>query len=246
MAQSPRLGPRRRSSRGRACCPGSRRSSSGTPRLAAVRAAGRGTRAARTRATGRRRGRGRRDRVVVRRGRDPASRLGRPYARCRSSSTRASWSSSSGRRQRQVQSCCGASTACSYPAGRCRRPGHPDPSPTRPRGRRRVRNQDPLASFVTDTVEDELAYGTSSAPTRPRRRGGDARPSKPADSRPDPGVLSGGQQQRGGHRAVLAAGPRIPPRRAHIGVDPVAAEASWARHRLVYDLGVTVLLPSTA
>ncbi|HEU4331184.1 MAG TPA: ATP-binding cassette domain-containing protein [Lapillicoccus sp.] len=109
--------------------------------------------------------------------------------------------------------------------------------------------QDPLASFVTDTVEDELAYGMETLGVDPqamRRRIEETLDLLGlADVRDRSlGELSGGQQQRVAIGAVLAAGPRIlvldEPTSA---LDPVAAEEVLAAlHRLVHDLGVTVLL----
>ncbi|MBO9523178.1 MAG: ATP-binding cassette domain-containing protein [Nocardioidaceae bacterium] len=109
--------------------------------------------------------------------------------------------------------------------------------------------QDPVASFVTDTVEEELAYGMEALgvdATAMRRRVeetldllglADVR-SRPLRS------LSGGQQQRVAIGAVLASGPRIlvldEPTSA---LDPVAAEDVLASlHRLVHDLGLTVVV----
>jgi len=109
--------------------------------------------------------------------------------------------------------------------------------------------QDPLASFVTDTVEDELAYGMETLGVDPqamRRRVEETLDLLGlADVRDRTlSELSGGQQQRVAIGAVLAAGPRVlvldEPTSA---LDPVAAEEVLAAlHRLVHDLGVTVLL----
>jgi energy-coupling factor transport system ATP-binding protein len=109
--------------------------------------------------------------------------------------------------------------------------------------------QDPLASFVTDTVEDELAYGMEilgvDPPAMRRRVEETLDLLSLADVRDRTlGELSGGQQQRVAIGAVLAAGPRVlvldEPTSA---LDPVAAEDVLAAlHRLVHDLGVTVLL----
>lgn len=109
--------------------------------------------------------------------------------------------------------------------------------------------QDPLASFVTDTVEDELAYGmetlgVSATAMRPRvEETLDLLGLAELRDR-SIGELSGGQQQRVAIGAVLAAGPRIlvldEPTSA---LDPVAAEeVLGALHRLVHDLGMTVVL----
>lgn len=109
--------------------------------------------------------------------------------------------------------------------------------------------QDPASSFVTDTVEEELAYGMEALgvdATAMRRRVeetldllglADVR-SRSLRS------LSGGQQQRVAIGAVLASGPRIlvldEPTSA---LDPVAAEDVLASlHRLVHDLGLTVVV----
>ena len=109
--------------------------------------------------------------------------------------------------------------------------------------------QDPTAGFVTDTVEEELAYGMEQlgldAATMRRRveetldllgiadlRGRDLR------------TLSGGQQQRVAIGSVLTMHPRVlvldEPTSA---LDPTAAEEVLATlTRLVHDLGVTVVL----
>ncbi|HEV7172225.1 ABC transporter ATP-binding protein [Pedococcus sp.] len=109
--------------------------------------------------------------------------------------------------------------------------------------------QDPVSSFVTDTVEEEVAYGMEAMgvdATAMRRRVeetldlmglSDVRHRALKD-------LSGGQQQRVAIGAVLAAGPRIlvldEPTSA---LDPVAAEDVLATlHRLVHDLGITVVV----
>ncbi|THA26636.1 ABC transporter ATP-binding protein [Streptomyces sp. RKND-216] len=109
--------------------------------------------------------------------------------------------------------------------------------------------QDPLAHFVTDTVEDELAYGMESlglAPEVMRRRveetldllGIAALRDRPLTS------LSGGQQQRVAIGSVLTPHPQVlvldEPTSA---LDPGAAEEVLAvLQRLVHDLGTTVLL----
>ncbi len=109
--------------------------------------------------------------------------------------------------------------------------------------------QDPAAGFVTDTVEEELAYGMEQLGVPPevmRRRveevldllglaGLRGRPL--AD-------LSGGEQQRVAIGAVLTSHPRVlvldEPTSA---LDPTAAEEVLAAlTRLVHDLGMTVLL----
>jgi energy-coupling factor transport system ATP-binding protein len=109
--------------------------------------------------------------------------------------------------------------------------------------------QDPQAGFVTDIVEDELAYAMESlgvAPAVMRRRieeildllGLEAVRDRPLRS------LSAGQQQRVAIGAVLTAQPRAlvldEPTSA---LDPPAAEEVLAvLTRMVHDLGLTVLL----
>ncbi|MFF4755632.1 ABC transporter ATP-binding protein [Streptomyces sp. NPDC002514] len=109
--------------------------------------------------------------------------------------------------------------------------------------------QDPLAHFVTDTVEDELAYGMESlglAPAVMRRRVEETLDLLGlADLRERPiATLSGGQQQRVAIGSVLTPHPRVlvldEPTSA---LDPAAAEEVLAvLQRLVHDLGTTVLL----
>ncbi len=109
--------------------------------------------------------------------------------------------------------------------------------------------QDPLASFVTDTVEEEIAYGMESiglASAVMRRRVEETLDVLGlADVRNRTlTTLSGGQQQRVAIGGVLAAQPRIlvldEPTSA---LDPVAAEEVLAAlTRLVHDLGLTVLM----
>ncbi|MFF3738709.1 ABC transporter ATP-binding protein [Streptomyces sp. NPDC002566] len=109
--------------------------------------------------------------------------------------------------------------------------------------------QDPLAHFVTDTVEEELAYGMESlglAPAVMRRRveetldllGLAALRDRPL------ATLSGGQRQRVAIGSVLTPHPSVlvldEPTSA---LDPAAAEEVLAvLLRLVHDLGTTVLL----
>ncbi len=112
-----------------------------------------------------------------------------------------------------------------------------------------VVGQTPAAGFVTDVVEDELAYGMESlglAPAVMRRRVEEtldllglvdirARPLR---------TLSAGQQQRVAIGAALTPAPRVlvldEPTSA---LDPPAAEDVLAAlTRLVHDLGLTVLL----
>jgi len=112
-----------------------------------------------------------------------------------------------------------------------------------------VVGQDPLAGFVTDTVEEELAYGMEQLALPPavmRKRVeetldllglAELRHCALRD-------LSGGQQQRTAIGAVLTCHPRVlvldEPTSA---LDPTAAEEVLAAvTRLVHDLGVTVLM----
>ncbi|MGW0764618.1 ABC transporter ATP-binding protein [Streptomyces sp. NPDC002676] len=109
--------------------------------------------------------------------------------------------------------------------------------------------QDPLAHFVTDTVEDELAYGMESlglAPKVMRRRVEETLDLLGlAGLRDRPiATLSGGQRQRVAIGSVLTPHPRVlvldEPTSA---LDPAAAEEVLAvLQRLVHDLGTTVLL----
>jgi energy-coupling factor transport system ATP-binding protein len=109
--------------------------------------------------------------------------------------------------------------------------------------------QDPMSSFVTDTVEEELAYGMEclGVPASTMRR----RVEETLDLLGLAEVrdrallsLSGGQRQRVAIGAVLTAHPRVlvldEPTSA---LDPGAAEEVLAvLQRLVHDLGVTVIL----
>ena len=109
--------------------------------------------------------------------------------------------------------------------------------------------QDPLAHFVTDTVEDELAYGMESlglAPDVMRRRVEETLDLLGlAELRDRPiATLSGGQQQRVAIGSVLTSHPKVlvldEPTSA---LDPAAAEEVLAvLQRLVHDLGTTVLM----
>ena len=109
--------------------------------------------------------------------------------------------------------------------------------------------QDPMASFVTEAVEDEIAYGMEILgvdPTAMRRRVEETLDLLGLTSVRDRPLsqLSGGQQQRVAIAAVLAAGPRVlvldEPTSA---LDPVGAEEVLAAlHRLVHDVGLTVVL----
>ncbi|MFD3470763.1 ABC transporter ATP-binding protein [Streptomyces sp. NPDC058682] len=112
-----------------------------------------------------------------------------------------------------------------------------------------VVGQDPLDGFVTDTVEEELAYAMEQlaiAPATMRKRVEETLDLLGlADLRHRAlHELSGGQQQRVAIGSVLTAHPRIlvldEPTSA---LDPTAAEEVLAAvTRLVHDLGVTVLL----
>ncbi|MFI2608811.1 ABC transporter ATP-binding protein [Kitasatospora sp. NPDC018619] len=109
--------------------------------------------------------------------------------------------------------------------------------------------QDPAAHFVTDTVEDELAYGMESlglpADVMRRRVEETLDLLGLADLRDRPlGSLSGGQQQRVAIGSVLTVHPRVlvldEPTSA---LDPGAAEEVLSvLQRLVHDLGTTVLM----
>jgi energy-coupling factor transport system ATP-binding protein len=109
--------------------------------------------------------------------------------------------------------------------------------------------QDPVAGFVTDTVEDELAYGMESlgvaAATMRRRVEETLDLLGLADVRNRPLLtLSAGQQQRVAIGSVLVMHPQAlvldEPTSA---LDPPAAEEVLAAlTRLVHDLGVTVLV----
>lgn len=109
--------------------------------------------------------------------------------------------------------------------------------------------QDPMSGFVTDIVEDELAYGMEClgiAPDVMRRRVEETLDLLGlADLRQRPlRSLSGGQRQRVAIGAVLTPHPRVlvldEPTSA---LDPGAAEEVLAAlQRLVHDLGVTVVM----
>ncbi|WP_426560984.1 ABC transporter ATP-binding protein [Angustibacter sp. McL0619] len=109
--------------------------------------------------------------------------------------------------------------------------------------------QNPTAAFVTDTVEEELAYGLETLGLA-----GDVMRKRVEETLDLMGLadlraralrtLSGGQAQRVAIGGVLAAHPRVlvldEPTSA---LDPVAAEEVLAAlTRLVHDLGLTVLL----
>ncbi|MFG1672291.1 ABC transporter ATP-binding protein [Streptomyces sp. Y7] len=109
--------------------------------------------------------------------------------------------------------------------------------------------QDPLSHFVTDTVEDELAYGMESlglAPEVMRRRVEETLDLLGLADLRDRSLatLSGGQQQRVAIGSVLTPHPSVlvldEPTSA---LDPAAAEEVLAvLQRLVHDLGTTVLM----
>jgi energy-coupling factor transport system ATP-binding protein len=109
--------------------------------------------------------------------------------------------------------------------------------------------QDPAAGFVTDTVEEELAYGMEQlglpADTMRRRVEETLDLLGIADLRArDLHHLSGGEQQRVAIGSVLTMHPRLlvldEPTSA---LDPTAAEEVLATlSRLVHDLGVSVLM----
>ena len=112
-----------------------------------------------------------------------------------------------------------------------------------------VVGQDPRATFVTDTVSDELAYTMESLALPPdvmRRRVEDTLDLLGlAELRHRPlSSLSGGQAQRVAIGAVLSAHPQVlvldEPTSA---LDPAAAEEVLAAvQRLVHDLAMTVLM----
>lgn len=109
--------------------------------------------------------------------------------------------------------------------------------------------QDPAAGFVSDNVEEEIAYSGESlglAAAVMRRRVEEILDLVGlAELRDRPlATLSGGQQQRVAIGAALTTEPRVlvldEPTSA---LDPAAAEDVLAVvHRLVHDLGVTVLI----
>jgi len=109
--------------------------------------------------------------------------------------------------------------------------------------------QDPLAGFVTDTVEEELAYAMEQLAVPAdvmRKRVEETLDLLGIADLRDRGLatLSGGQQQRVAIGAALTPHPRIlvldEPTSA---LDPTAAEDVLAVvHRLVHDLGITVVM----
>ena len=112
-----------------------------------------------------------------------------------------------------------------------------------------VVGQDPLAGFVTETVEAELAYGMEQLglpPATMRRRVEEALDVMDIAELRDAPLrdLSGGQQQRVAIGAVLTQHPRVivldEPTSA---LDPTAAEDVLAAiSRLVHDLSTTVIV----
>src|SRR5258708_5804297 len=112
-----------------------------------------------------------------------------------------------------------------------------------------VVGQDPLAGFVTDTVEEELAYTMEQLAIDPAAMRARLEETLDllglADLRHRAlHTLSGGQQQRVAIGAALTAHPRVlvldEPTSA---LDPTSAEDVLAAiTRLVHDLGVTVVL----
>ena len=109
--------------------------------------------------------------------------------------------------------------------------------------------QDPMSGFVTDTVEEELAYGMEALgidPQTMRRRVEDTLDLLGLVEIRDRALLtlSGGQRQRTAIGAVLTTNPSVlvldEPTSA---LDPGAAEEVLAAiQRLVFDLGLTVLM----
>lgn len=112
-----------------------------------------------------------------------------------------------------------------------------------------VVRQDPLSSFVTDTVEEELAYGMEQrglSPATMRRRVEETLDLLGiADLRHRPlRALSGGQQQRVAMGAVLTMQPpALVLDEPTSALDPIGAEDVLATMaRLVQDLGTTIVL----
>ena len=132
----------------------------------------------------------------------------------------------------------GRSSTCRLPASRAGRP-------------RRVGRPGPTAGFVTDTVEDELAYTMENLGMEPDHaapRGGGARPHGPGSAATATlRFLSAGEQQRVAIGAVLTASPKVlvldEPTSA---LDPASAEEVLAAlTRLVHDVGSPCSWPST-
>ena len=112
-----------------------------------------------------------------------------------------------------------------------------------------VVKQDPRSSFVSDVVEDELAYGMEQlgiSPSTMRRRVEEVLDLLSLSDLRNRSLstLSGGQRQRVAIASVLTTNPKVlvldEPTSA---LDPSAAEEVLAAiQRLVHDLGLTVIL----
>ncbi|GAB3491978.1 ABC transporter ATP-binding protein [Flexivirga lutea] len=109
--------------------------------------------------------------------------------------------------------------------------------------------QDPLAGFVADTVEDELAYGMEQlgvAPATMRKRVEETLDllGIAALRRRSLATLSGGQQQRVAIGAALVTAPKVLVLdESTSALDPGSAEEVLAAiTRLVHDLGTTVVM----
>ena len=181
----------------------------------------------------------------------------RPLAAPTSPSPRASWPSWSGPPAAGSPPCCAASTGwCrTSPAARCSGRSSSTGRDTRTHRPRDLADvvgfvvQDPLASFVTDTVEEEIAYGMEALgveATAMRRRVeetldllglADLRGRSAAGPLRRP-AAAGGDRGRARRRS---ADPRA--RRADLGARPGGGRGGPGRlHRLVHDLGITVVV----